>query len=401
MLMPASNAPSAAAAQALPPGTTILQVLPALGHGGVERGTLEVAGAIVAAGGRALVASDTGANVERLPRLGGEHFALPLASKNPLTIRANAARLAELIRRENVSLVHARSRAPAWSAKMAAARTGTPFVTTFHAAYTENGPLKKRYNSVMASGDRVIAISHFIAGLIRERYGTPPDRLRVIHRGVDLDAFDAERVGPDRLAAVRRDWGVAAGARIVLMPARLTRLKGHAVLISAIADLLRMHPLPDLVCVLVGADDGRDAYREELQRHVRAVGLDPGRVVFAPHCEDIPAAMLLADVVVSASTEPEGFGRTLAEAAAMGKPVIATAHGAAPEVLVEGETGWLVPPGEPGPLAAALGRVFGLSPQEREVLAAKAMERTRHLFSKQAMCERTLEVYRELLSKTP
>jgi len=401
MLMSVSNAPTGAAAQALPPGTTILQVLPALGHGGVERGTLEVAGAIAEAGGRALVASEPGPNVERLTRLGGEHIAMSLASKNPLTIRANAAKLAELIERENVSLVHARSRAPAWAAHMAAERTKTPFVTTFHAAYSESGPLKKRYNSVMASGDRVIAISHFIARLIRQRYDTPPGRLRVIHRGVDLNAFDPAAIGAGRLTAVRKQWGVGANARIVLMPARLTRLKGHGVLISAIANLLRARHLPDLVCVLVGADAGRDAYREELQKHVRTVGLDPQRIVFAPHCEDIAAAMYLADVVVSASTEPEGFGRTLAEAAAMGKPVIATAHGPAGEIVVDGETGWLVPPGKAGPMAEALATVFGLSPRQRQALAFKAMHRARRMFSKQVMCERTLEVYRELLSKTP
>lgn len=394
-----SNAPADAATQALPKGTTILQVLPALGHGGVERGTLEIAEAIVAAGGRALVASALGANVDRLERLGGEHIAVDLASKNPLTIRANGQVLADLIRRESVSLVHARSRAPAWSAKRAAELANVPFMTTFHAAYTEKGPLKKRYNSVMASGARVIAISNFLAGLIRHRYGTPPNRIKVIHRGVDLAVFDPESVGAGRMANLMQQWGLNESSRVVLMPARLTRLKGHAVLISAIASLLKTRHLPDLVCVLVGADDGRDSYRAELQQHARSLGLEPHRIVFAPHCDDMPAAMLLADVVVSASVEPEGFGRTLAEAAAMGKPVVATAHGAAPEVVANGETGWLAPPGKAGPMAQALGQVFAMSAKERERLAAKAMHRARSQFSKEVMCDRTLEVYRELLSK--
>ncbi len=397
--MQASFAPTDAPAQALPPGTTILQVLPALGHGGVERGTLEVANAIVAAGGRALVASDTGPNVARLEKLGGSHVAMSLASKNPLTIRANGKALADLIDRENVSLVHARSRAPAWSAKRAAEMTATPFVTTFHAAYSENGLLKKRYNSVMASGDRVIAISHFIAGLIRQRYGTPDNRLRVIHRGVDLDTFDPDTVGGGRLIALMHQWGLAEGARVVLMPARLTRLKGHAVLIAAIANLLKSRHMPSLVCVMVGADDGRDSYRRELQRYAQSLGLDSNRIVFASHCDDVPAAMMLADVVVSASTEPEGFGRTLAEAAAMGKPVIATAHGAAPEVVVNEETGWLVTPGQAGALAGALERVFALSPRELAVVSNKARYRASSLFSSKFMCDQTLEVYRELLSK--
>ncbi len=398
--MPISNAPSEAVAQALPPGTTILQVLPALGHGGVERGTLEIAGAVVAAGGRALVASAAGANVERLQRLGGEYFEMSLASKNPLTIRGNGAALADLIGREGVSLVHARSRAPAWSAKRAVQMTGTPFVTTYHASYTENGPLKRRYNSVMASGDRVIAISHFIAQVIRNRYDTPAKKLRVIHRGVDLDAFDPDAVGGGRMLALMKAWGLNEGARVVLMPARLTRLKGHAVLIAAIANLLRARHMPNLVCVMVGADEGREAYRQELQQYAQSLGLDGSRIVFATHCDDIPAAMLLADVVVSASTEPEGFGRTIAEAAAMGKPVIATAHGAAPEVVASGETGWLVPPGKAGALARALEQVFALSPRELADLATKAKYRASHLFSSQTMCDRTLEVYRELLSKT-
>ncbi len=397
--MQGSIAPGSGAAQALPPSTTILQVLPALGHGGVERGTLEVAEAIVAAGGRALVASDVGANVGRLTQLGGEHVAMRLASKNPLTIRANGAALADLIRRENVSLIHARSRAPAWSARRAAALTGTPFVTTFHAAYTENGPLKKRYNSVMASGDRVIAISHFIARLIRQRYGTPPNRLRVIHRGVDLKTFDPDAIGGGRIIALMRQWGLAAGARVVLMPARLTRLKGHAVLIAAMASLLKLRSMPNLVCVMVGADQGRENYRAKLQHYAQSLGLDGNRIVFASHCDDIAAAMMLADVVVSASTEPEGFGRTLAEAGAMGKPVIATAHGAAPEVIADKETGWLVMPGKAGPMARALEQAFTMSPRELQDMSNTAKIRAATLFSSKAMCDQTLEVYRELLSK--
>lgn len=177
----------------------ILQVLPALETGGVERGTVDIAGAIVEAGGTALVASTGGGMLHALQRMGARHIELPLASKNPVTIRRNVARLASVIESFGVDLVHARSRAPAWSALWAARRTGRPFVTTFHAPYSLNLPFKKLYNSVMARGARVICISHFIRQHVQQTYNVPADRLRLVHRGVDLEVFDPARVSPERV----------------------------------------------------------------------------------------------------------------------------------------------------------------------------------------------------------
>ena len=184
------------------PKITVLQVVPALGaDGGVERGAVEIAQAVVEAGGRAIVASAGGPKVHELTRVRAEHVILPLSSKNPLTIYANIDRLTKLIEEQGVDIVHARSRAPAWSAYFASKRTNKPFITTFHGTYSEGRRLKHKYNSIMTRGERVIAISAFIAGHVRRVYGVPPSKIRVIHRGVDLNKFDAHLVTPERVAS--------------------------------------------------------------------------------------------------------------------------------------------------------------------------------------------------------
>ena len=379
---------------ALPSGTTILQILPAMGNGGVERGTIEIARAIVLAGGRALVASAGGANVARLLRVGAEHIDLPLASKNPITILANRRRLRAVIAAEKVSLVHARSRAPAWSAGPAAKAANVPFVTTYHGSYNEGSWFKKRYNRIMATADRVIAISEFIADLIR----TSDDRLRIIHRGADLEIFRPSAVGAGRLKELQQAWKIQDDTRVILLPARLTRWKGQGVAIAAFAELAKRRDISDVALVLAGDDEGRTDYVRELGRQRRSLGLSERQVVFAGQCNDMPAAMMLANLVVSASVDPEAFGRTMAEAAAMGKPIIASNIGAAPEIVLPGKTGWLVPPGNAGALADAIDQALSLTPAQSEELAVVAQQRVKDLFSVSAMCGKTLSVYRELLA---
>lgn len=376
---------------------TVLQVLPALGAGGgVERGTVEIARAIVEAGGRSLVASAGGLLVHDLTRAKAEHFDLPVDSKNPLVMRANIARLAKLIVEENVDIVHARSRAPAWSACFAAARTQRRFITTFHGTYSAGNPLKRRYNAIMTRGERVIAISSFIAGHIHQVYGVPAARIRVIPRGVDLERFDPARVSAERVAQLAGQWRLGDGLPVVMLPGRLTRWKGQTVFLEAIARLGRK----DIRCVLVGSDQGRADYRRELEdlitRH------DLGEVVrIVDHCADMPAAYMLTDVVVSASTDPEAFGRVVPEAQALGRPVIASDHGGARETIIEGETGWLTPPGDAQALATTLARVLAIGAEARQALADRAITYVRTNFSKDAMCDKTLDVYNEVLDLKP
>lgn len=372
---------------------TVLQVLPALGEqGGVERGTVDVAAAIVAAGGRALVASAGGPRAPVLTRVGAEHVTMPAGSKNPWVMFRNSRRLAKLIRREQVDLVHARSRAPAWSAFLAAERCGIPLVTTFHGTYRTGGTLKQRYNSIMARGERVIAISHFIAEHIHSVYGVPMSRLRVIHRGTDLDHFNPDNVSAQRMITQAAHWRLEDGFPLVLLPGRLTRWKGQSVLIEALARLQRR----DLRCIILGSDQGRTGYRQELESLIVSRGLG-GIVRLIERADDLPAAYMLSDVVVSASTEPEAFGRVLVEAQALGRPVIGTDHGGSRETVVDGETGWLVPPGDPDALAEAIDQVIGLTPAQRMSVAERCRAHVRAHFGRDTMCAKTLDVYNEVL----
>ena len=376
---------------------TVLQVLPALGHGGgVERGTVEMAGAIVAAGGRALVASAGGVKVHELTRVGAEHITLPLDSKNPLVMYQNISRLTKLMRGAKVDLVHARSRAPAWSTYFAARRAGVPLVTTFHGTYSMGGLLKKQYNAVMTKGQRVIAISAFIGGHVRQYYGVPAQRIRIIHRGVDIGRFDPARVSAERVVALAGEWRLDDGFPVVMLPGRLTRWKGQTVFLEAIAKLNRR----DIRCVMVGSDQGRTDYRRELDTAIERMGLEEV-VRIVDHCDDMPAAFMLTDLVISASTDPEAFGRVVAEAQALGRPVIATDHGGARETVIEGETGWLTPPGDADALARAIDRVLAMSDEERDKLAQTAIANVRLNFSKDAMCSKTLDVYDEILNPQP
>ncbi len=321
------------------------------------------------------------------------HIRLPVHSKNPLTMWRNVGALADVIHRYDVKLVHARSRAPAWSARAAARRCGVPFVTTFHGTYNR-GPLgiKSPYNAIMASGDRVIAISQFIARHVQEFYHVPPDRIRVIPRGVDLDRFDPARVSPERMIKLATDWRLPEDFPVVMLPGRLTRWKGQSVVIEALARLGRR----DLRCLLVGSDQGRTRYRAALERAIADKGLQ-GVVHIVNGCNDMAAAYLLTDYVISASTDPEAFGRVIVEAQAMGRPVIATRCGGALETVTPGQTGWLVAPGDPGELAAAIASALAVPAAERPRMAAACVAQAREVYSRQQMCDKTLDVYAELL----
>lgn len=374
-----------------------MQVLPALGSatgaaGGVERGTVDVAKALVAAGWNAIVASEGGPLARELDRVGAKHVTLPLASKNPFVMRANIGRLRETIAAEGVDIVHARSRAPAWSAERAAKKEGAHFMTTFHGVYGAASPLKRAYNAVMTRGERVIAISDFIADHMRAVYKIDEARVRVIHRGVEIAHFDPMRVSQERVIQLAAGWRLPEDRRIVMLPARLSRWKGQDLLLEAMAKLGRR----DLFALLVGVGSGSESLRAELEAQILRLRLgDSVRLI--DDCRDMPAAYMLADVVVAPSTQPEAFGRTVTEAQAMGRPVVAADHGGARETVIDGVTGWLAAPGDPDDWAAAIDHAVSLSPAAREELSRAAIANVRGRFTNEVMCARTLDVYRELV----
>ena len=382
---------------------TILQIVPQLDAGGAELSAVEMAEAVVRAGGRALVLSEPGRLTPRVKAAGGEAIAFPAATKNPLKLLANARAIGRMVAAEGVDLIHARSRAPAWSALQAARRAALPFVTTYHGAYGETNALKKLYNGVMARGDVVIANSRYTADLIAARYATPRQRLEVIHRGVDTGAFDPQSIAPDRVAELRRRWGVAPDQRVILQAARLTRWKGQGVLIDAVAQLQTRGILRGAVAILAGDAQGREDYVKELQTQIDSLGLRE-HVRLVGHVEDIAAAYLAAHVTVVASIEAEAFGRTAVEAAALGCPVIATNIGAPPETVLaqplaapQQITGWLVPPDSAGALTPVLAEALALAPSERTAMGERARRHVLAHFTTEAMQRRTLVVYDRLL----
>lgn len=380
-----------------PPDFTLLQVIPELETGGAEQSAIDVAEAVVRAGGRCFVATRGGRMTARLIADGGRLAQMPVQSKNPLTMLGNAARLVELIRREKVSVVHARSRAPAFSALWAAQVTGTPFVATYHGVYKAQSPLKRWYNAIMTRGDVVIANSNYTRDHVLAEHQVDPGKVVTIPRGVDLSRFNPTAVPAERVAALAQAWGITSSERRtkILLGGRLTRIKGHATIIEAAARL-KAEGREDFLILFAGDDQGRVGYRDELEAAIAVAGLiDEVKIV--GHCDDMPAAFLLADFALLPTIIPEAFGRTAVEPQAMGRPVIASSHGGTTETVVEGQTGWLAPPGDASAWAAAIRHAIDLGPVARRQMGEVGMARARQLYSVEAMCAQTLAVYDRVL----
>ena len=381
---------------------TILQIIPRLDTGGAELATIEITDAVVSAGGRAIVVTEGGRMADRVTQAGGEIVRLQAGTKNPAKIIRNAGRIASLIRREHVDLVHARSRAPAWSGLIAARRMSKPFVTTYHGAYGEKDPFKRLYNSIMARGDITIANSQYTADLISSRYGTPAGRIAVIPRGVDIGQFDSKQISRERKARLLSAWELPEDARVVLHAARLTAWKGQKILIDAMAELVQSGRAGNAVVVMAGDAQGRSAYVAELSARAASAGI-ADRIKLVGHVDDIAAAYALAHVTIVASTEPEAFGRAAAEALAVGCPVITTGIGAPPEIVLaepavaaENITGWVVPVSVAG-VAIALDVALEMPPDERAAMGARAAADIRTRFTLDRMKHDTLAVYDRLL----
>ena len=372
---------------------TVLQILPSLNGGGVERGTIEMASALKEIGWTPIVASSGGIMTHELKRIGVRHITLPVASKNPFVMQRNISRLTAIVREFDVDILHARSRAPAWSAYFAAKKTGAHFLTTFHAAYNRGGFLKNAYNAIMTKGEKVIAISDFIADHILTHYDIAPEKIVTIPRGVDCRKFNPAAIHAERIIDMARSWGLPDGVPVIMLPGRLTRLKGHTTFIEALARIKDR----EFLALLVGSTEGRETYCEELNTLVKSHGLE-GRVQIKGHCDDMAVALMLSDVVVSATTVPEGFGRIAVEAQAMGRPVIATAHGGSMETIIDRETGWLVPVGDVDAMAGALAEAIDLSSEDREAVAIKAREHVMTHFAIEHMCDATIALYQDILS---
>lgn len=372
----------------------VLQIIPALGAGGAEQGCIDVAAELVRAGAIAHVISSGGPRVHDLARVGATHHTWPVQKKSLLNVLSQAARLRKFIQDNDVDIVHARSRIPAWIAYKAVKGTRARFMTTMHAPYPAQNKLKKWYNSVMAKGDRVIAISDYVAHYAQTLYDLPDSRLRVIHRGIDFGKFNPGSVTAERMMRLARDWRLPDGVPVIFCPARLTRWKGQIEFLHAFKALGRA----DIMGVIAGDAQGREAYRKELETTVQELGLE-GQIRIVPECKDMPAAYALSTVVVCPSIEPEGFGRVPVESQAMGRPIVATDHGGARETVQNGKTGWLVTPGDVPSLTDGLRAALETGIAHSETFAMEARAWVQSKFSVEKMCADTLNVYIELLKR--
>lgn len=387
-------------------GRTILQIVPRLEAGGAERTTVDMAAAIVNAGGTALVVAEPGRLVKEVEAVGGKFINLKAASKNPLHMMQTARALMRIIKEREVDIVHARSRAPAWPALWAARLSGCAFVTTYHGIYSQKNALKAFYNSAMTRSDVIIANSGMTAALVEARNPAAKSRIKTIYRGTDLAAFADGAVTSERQQAIKQQWGIGAqdAARpIILNIARISSWKGQDILTKAM-DQLRHTDLPGKpLVILAGGVQGDDRFLVVVQNLIRELGLaDYVRLV--GHCDDVPAAMSLATCAVVASTREEAFGRAAVEAGASQVPAIVTDHGGAretvlvpPEVCEQARTGWRVPPGDVNALAESLQTVLTMSAQERRAIGKRARDHAIANFSLDAMCDQTLAVYGSLL----
>jgi len=372
----------------------VMQIIPELSAGGAEQGCIDVGVELIAGGAQSIIVSNGGNRLHELERHGITHINMPVHSKNPITMRRNARKIAKLIEQYGVHIVHVRSRAPAWSAYWACQKSKMPvrFMTTCHAPYNISGEWKRKYNAIMTRGERVIAISEMVTNYLTENYHIDPSIIRLIPRGIAIEKFHPTAVTPQRLIELSNKWRIPDGANIIMLPGRLTRWKGHHVLIDAMAKIGRK----DLFAVIIGDDQGRSEYRKELEDSIETKGLSE-QIRIVSHCNDMPAAYMLATVVVSASIEPEGFGRIPVEAQAMGRPIIGTAHGGALETIKAGQTGWLVEPGDPIALSRAIEDALDLNQGQRAMLATRAMAHVVDHFTKEQMLNKTMNVYAELL----
>ena len=343
-----------------------------------------------------MVISNGGLLTSQLKRVGATVYEVPVHRKNPFLWGSARRQVKRILQQEGADIVHVRSRAPAWIALPAANSLGITTVSTVHSKFAPANIFKKIYNGKMLKADRVIAISHFVENEIFTHYGKSgvAEKLSVIHRGVDLGMFDPKAVNQRRIIAEVDRLGLPDDKSIIMLPARATSWKGHEILIQALAQL----PDKDAILMLLGIEDGPPAYAEKLLNMAVRYGLG-GRVRIGAGSRDMPAALMLADVVAMPSIKPEPFGRVAIEALAMGRPVVAFRHGGAVESIDEGRTGWLADPLSVDSLAEALQTALSLTPRKRRALAKDARQQMTDQFSKDMMCERTLAVYKSLLKK--
>ncbi len=362
--------------------------------GGVEREVLDIAEALANAGYRSFVASSGGRLVTQVYQHGSRHFDLPLHSKNPFVMMNNITKLAKLVNLHDIDIIHAQSRAPAWSSYFAAKLAKCHFMTTIHGAHGVGGYFKTLYNSVMTKGEKVIAVSEFIADYAKTNYSFDHQKLAVIHCGVNIEKFNYDNVEEKRMIEVAKSLRIPTEKPIIMLPGRLSRNKGHLFLLEAIKAL----PAKSVTCLFVGDDGGHLNYREELQNKINEYGLNE-TVIITSNVSDMPAIYALSDIVTCVSTKPEAFGLVSIEAQSMGRMVIASNMGGIRETIIHDKTGWLIEPKNVDQLVSTINSILGMNLETRLKHAKASRNHVETNFSLATMGKKIINIYDQILDK--
>ena len=377
----------------------VLQVIPKLGYGGAETGCYDIAHFLSENDCGSFLVTSGGELTKFVKKDKVKLFRLPVHSKNPLLILFNTFVLSIYIILFKINIVHARSRAPAWSCYFASLITRRIFVTTFLGTYNFKSNIKKFYNSIMLRAKLTIAGSNFIFGHINENYSeylSKEKKLRVIFRGINVDYFNPKNISVLKQEKLKQEWGLSSNKFTILLPGRLTFWKGQEKFIESLNILIEDYNIANFQAIILGSDQGRKVFSKKLINLVERYSLNK-KIKFIQHCREMPLAYSLADVVVSASIEPESFGRVSVEAQSMGKPIIASNIGGSKETIINKKTGFLYKYDDPRELAKSLNTVIQLSPDELKFMGIEGRKNISKKFDVETMCQSNLKEYKRLI----
>ena len=384
----------------MPSKLKVLQVIPKLSYGGAEIGCYDLAHYLHENNCSSYIITSGGALVKYINRNKVKLIKLPVQSKNPILILFNAIILTILILILNINVVHARSRAPAWSCLIATKITGRKFVTTFHGTYNFNSSIKKLYNSVMVRSNLIIAGSNFIFSHINQNYSeylAPKKKFLVIFRGINTNYYDPSRIKESDEIKLKNKWKISSEKKIILLPGRLTTWKGQEMFLEALNNLKNNEPEKKFVAIILGNDQGRKIYKKKLQRLVEQYRLIEN-VIFIDNFELMPLAYKISDIIVSSSIEPEAFGRVSVEAQSMEKPVIASNIGGSNETIINEKTGFLFPAGKADKLSEKISHIFDLDQSTLNSMGIEGRKNVIKKFDVEKMCFSTYSEYKKLLN---
>ena len=377
----------------------VLQVIPKLGYGGAETGCYDIAHYLAEKECDSFIATSGGELLKFVKKNKVSIYRIPVHSKNPILIFFNAIILSLIILTKNINIVHARSRAPAWSCYLACMITRRNFVTTFHGTYNFKNRLKKFYNSVMLRSKLIIAGSNFIFGHINENYSDnfkSKNKLRVIFRGINLDYFNKKNISIVKREKLKIDWQISEGKFIILLPGRLTAWKGQEKLIEALNILVEDYNNNNFQAIILGSDQGRKVYKKKLVNLTQRYRLSQ-KINFINHCSEMPLAYSIADIIVSSSIEPEAFGRVSVEAQSMQIPIIASNIGGSKETIIKDKTGYLFANKDPKDLADSITMVMQKDYNSLKSIGFEGRKNVLKKFDVDKMCQTTFTEYKKLI----